>query len=214
MHVGNRRFARWKVVLLACGALLCAAGCARKRAVVALEQPSAPPSQREMTLASDWAFTARQDVRRLCLLDFPLPGAADGPRDFRLFVALPANGEDFTVEPGGAQGFLIQKVGRLRGMTALALGKVQLNGVLLQNRAQKLTIDATCADGTHITGEAKLLPADDELRSFLIVHAADVAQLDSAALAAQAEPATPDRGPIAEKRSEPAPEAEQPPSEK
>jgi hypothetical protein len=170
-----------RVLLLA--AVLGLTGCAQPRAQITLDQPHAPPSQRRVELASDWAFTATQDARQLFLIDFALPGAADGPRDFRVFLIMPGDSEKAEIAAAphaSATGFFIQKVGRLSGKTTFTAGTVAIERPLLQPGVRELNIDARCADGTRVVGRALLRESTDELRLFLLMHAADVAALDSA----------------------------------
>ncbi len=157
-------------------------GCAKSAVTLSIQQDHAPPSQRNMTLTSDWAFTARQDDRRLCLADCSLPGSVDGPRDFRVFVILPASVEAAEVGrgTGAARGFFLQKVGRLRGKTEFASGKVKLRTGRFNKNQHEIELEVECADGTKISGTAKLRASDDELRVFLMQHAGDVAALDAA----------------------------------
>lgn len=157
-------------------------GCATSAVTLSIQQDHAPPSQKNMTLKSDWAFTARQDDRRLCLADCSLPGSVDGPRDFRLFVIFPGNVESAEVGrgPGSARGFFLQKVGRLRGKTEFASGSVKLSTGRLNRNQHEIDLDVECADGTKIIGKARLRVSDDELRIFLMQHAGDVAALDAA----------------------------------
>src|SRR5437868_2885388 len=92
-------------------------GCA-PRAQVQLRQPHAPPTQQNIRLAGDWAYTALDGTRREFLLDFPLPQSKSGPRDFRLFLSLAANSNLQTIDPddpSAARGFLIQAIGNLKG---------------------------------------------------------------------------------------------------
>lgn len=157
-------------------------GCASSAVTLSIQQDHAPPSQRNMTLKSDWAFTARQDDRRLCLADCSLPGSVDGPRDFRVFVILPGNVEAAEVGrgAGAARGFFLQKVGRLRGKTEFSSGRVKLSTTRLSRNQHEIALDVECKDGTKISGTARLRLSDDELRLFLMQHAGDVAALDAA----------------------------------
>lgn len=167
-----------------CALLFCHLGCTTNSATVTVQQEHAPPSQKKMTLKSDWAFTARQDDRRLCLADFTLPGAVDGPRDFRVFVILPGSADSAEIGHGesAARGFFLQKVGRLRGKTEFTSGSVQLSTSRLNPRQRQLRlVDVQCADGTRLDGIAGLRESEDELRVFLLQHAGDVAALDSGA---------------------------------
>lgn len=168
--------------VLAAGAALLLGCAARNRAT--LTQPHAPLSQQRLELASEWAFTAPQDARRLLLLDFPLPGASDGPRDFRVFIAMPAGRDEAEISTRGgdqAQGFLIQGIGALRGKTEFAGGTVKIRRPTLSRGRTEVEIDATCRDGTRVQATARIVESESELRTFLRRHAADVAALDASA---------------------------------
>jgi hypothetical protein len=180
MPIRSTLNAIWIPVL---GLVVGVGGCAQPRAEMTLEQPHAPPSQRRLTLASDWAFVATQDARRLCLIDFALPGAVEGPRDFRVFLILPGTSNKMTIAASpaaGGCGFFIQKVGRLSGKAEFVEGTAAIDTALLRPGTRELHIDVRCADGTRIVGQARLRQSEEELRSFLQSHAADVAALDAA----------------------------------
>ena len=179
-------------MVLAAGAALWLGCAAQNRAT--LTQPHAPLSQQRLELASDWAFTAPQDARRLLLLDFPLPGASDGPRDFRVFIAMPAGRDEAEISTRGgdqAQGFLIQGIGALRGKTEFAGGSVKIRRGTLSRERTEVEIDATCRDGTRVQATARIVESESELRTFLRRHAADVAALDATATPTGATPAGP-----------------------
>lgn len=178
----NRSIQKPAWVLLL-GAITGLAGCAQPRAEITLEQPHAPASQRRMTLTSDWAFIATQDARRVCLIDFALPGAVEGPRDFRVFLVLPGTSDKLPIAASttaGACGFFIQKVGRLSGKAEFVEGSAAIDAALLRPGTRELHLDVRCADGTRIVGQARLRESEDELRAFLQTHAADVAAIDAA----------------------------------
>jgi hypothetical protein len=63
-------------------------GCQRG-AKLTLHQPFAPPAQQELHLASQWAFYEVDGARRNCLIAFPLPLSATGPRDFLVYLTGP-----------------------------------------------------------------------------------------------------------------------------
>jgi hypothetical protein len=157
-------------------------GCSRAASIV-LHQPFAPPSQQDLKLTSRWAFSLAGMEHSRCLLDFPLPGAADGPRDFHVYLVLPESEGDLVVgpdAPDGARGFLIQEVGRLRGKTEFATGTVRCRGVFLQPRLRRLDLDVHCADGASIIGRAYVQSDERELRKFEREFAADVRNLSPA----------------------------------
>lgn len=189
------------------GGVLLAPGCTpRPRATVRLLQPTAPPMQQNIKLAANWSYTSAAGARRECLLDFPLPHAQNGPRDFRLYLSLAATdqpqGIDAT-DPEGARGFLIQVVGERRGKTEFTGGTVRLRPVPLDRRRFRLEIDATCEDGAQVMGTATVVEDEDELRAFKRRYALDIAALESSvAVAADEEPASsPDETPAADTAS-------------
>ncbi|MGD8450336.1 MAG: hypothetical protein PVJ57_00830 [Phycisphaerae bacterium] len=157
--------------------LAASAGCA-PRARLVLHQPTAPPAQQHLEIASDWSYCADDNGRRQVLLAFPLPGAKDGPRDFLVHLATPPGEGTYPVDehgPGGVQGFLIQAVGARRGKTVFTGGEVCIRPAWLARHRWKLTLDVQCSDGTRIEGDAVLSPAAAEWRTFKRRYAADLA---------------------------------------
>jgi len=157
-------------------AALAICGCAAP-ASLTLRQPSAPTAEREIRLASDWAFYAQDGERREMLLAFPLPHARTGPRDFLLYLSAPADRDEVRIaaQDGGATyGFLIQEVGRMKGRTNLRSGAVSIDTPLLRRRALDVEFDVTGEDGTRIVGRARLAPDDRELRAFRDRFRADI----------------------------------------
>ena len=155
------------------------AGCARRGEFV-LHQPFAPPKQRELDLTSRWAFSSVDAQRRTCLLAFPRPDADDGLRDFLIYVSLPAGLGVTTVDPAdpaAARGFLIQKVGHLKGKVAFTSGTVRCRKVLLKGALRRLELDVRGEDGTHIVGAAFVEADAREVRTFERRYAADVSLL-------------------------------------
>jgi hypothetical protein len=151
-------------------------GCSRRAGVV-LYQPFAPPSQQELRLRSRWAFGMPGPERYRCLLDFPRPWDADGPRDFHIYLTLPRPEGDLVItpdDPGGVRGFLIQEVGQLRGKTEFRAGTVGYRRVFLQPRFRRLNLNVQCADGTSISGKAYVAIDERELRKFEREFAADI----------------------------------------
>jgi hypothetical protein len=175
----SRRWPAAGVLALLSGCLL--GGCSR-RADVVLHQPFAPPSQQHLRLEGGWAFAATGIEGCRCLLDFPLPGAADGPRDFHIYMVLPVAEGELVVapdRPDGVRGFLIQEVGQLGGKTELASGTIQWRPVFLQPRLRRLDLDVHCADGTSIVGGAHVQIDERGLRKFEREFATDIRNLRS-----------------------------------
>lgn len=142
-----------------------------------LHQPFAPPSQQELRLKSRWAFGGAGPERYRCLLDFPRPWEADGPRDFHIYVTVPDVEGEWVVSPDnpdGAHGFLIQEVGQLRGKTEFTAGMVGCRRVFLQPRLRRLDLSVQCADETSIVGKAYVEIGERKLRKFEREFAADV----------------------------------------
>ncbi len=171
-----------KVVLAALlvgGAALLSGCTASARAT--LEQEFAPAAQRRLTLASDWAFSAADGQQTRCLLAFPLPGAQDGPRDFLLYVRAPAGAGEVGVageQPGAARGFLIQRVGALRGKTLLRSGTLRITRDWPSRDRAWLRFQFVTDDGARITGDARTLDDPRELTQFEREHAGDIAALE------------------------------------
>jgi hypothetical protein len=154
-------------------------GCA-PRSELRLLQPTAPPAQRNLALASDWAYYLDEGGHRFILLAFPLPGARDGPRDFLVYLVAPEGEGEHAIDPGdpaAAQGFLIQVVGRLKGKTAFESGTIRSRRRPLEGARRDLTLDVQCADGTQLTGRALIAPDARELRAFQRRYAGDVQRL-------------------------------------
>ncbi len=154
-------------------------GCVRCGEFV-LHQPFAPASQRELGLTSRWAFSSMDAQRRTCVLAFPRPGADGGLRDFLIYVSLPAGLGVTTVHPAdraAARGFLIQKVGHLRGKVPFTSGTVRCRKVLLKGALRRLELDVRGEDGTHIVGTAFVKADPREVRTFERRYAADVSLL-------------------------------------
>ncbi len=161
-------------------ALWALTGCA-PRAELRLLQPSAPPAQRDLSLASDWAYYLDEGGRRLILLAFPLPGARDGPRDFLVFLSTPQGEGEFAVDaddPAAVRGFLIQVVGQLKGKTLFESGSVRIRHRLLERSRRELSLEVRCTDGTQLTGRALIDPDLRELRAFQRRFAGDIQRLD------------------------------------
>lgn len=180
--------------------VLCTLPACAPRATITLDQPHAPVSQQRMELSSAWGYTFSGGGTREVLLDFPLPGRKDGPRDFRLFLQLP-DGQPVTHagrdDPSAARGFFVQEVGRMRGKTEFTGGTVGTGGVFLQPGRRRIDLQLECDDGTRIAGRAFVEENAEELRAFRRRFAADVL-----ALRAESQPAQTRAAPTA---SRPAP---------
>lgn len=157
------------------------AGCGPHNELV-LDQAFAPPFQQHMILASDWGYTDQNGERRRCLLAFPLPGshAPDGPRDFLVYLSLPADKGEFEIDPntpGAAHGFLIQKKGDLAGITYFSSGTVRVKSVWFRSEVKKIEIDVVCEDSSAVHGSALVRVAPSELTAFEQRYAADLDRL-------------------------------------
>jgi hypothetical protein len=165
-------------------ATLAAAGCGPHNELV-LEQAFAPPSQQQMTLASDWGYSGQSGQRRRCLLAFPLPlsRADNSPRDFLVYLDLPGSEGEFEIDPaapGAANGFMIQKKGELAGIAYFASGTVRIKRVLFRPALRKLEIDIVCEDSTVVRGSARVRAAPSEVHAFEQRYAADLGRLGKA----------------------------------
>lgn len=169
------------VSLFLIGALAAGGGCAT-RAELTLYQPDAPPAQRELQLESEWAAFAPQADRLAVVLQFPLPGALDGARDYHLYLVVPNDAGTHEVGPA-VRGFLVQSVGARRGKTAIVGGTVRLAPSGLQPKSRSIRLALDTADGCRLLGEATLEQQPATLRQFQRQFAGDVAALRSAAAA-------------------------------
>lgn len=167
---------RLTLIVLATVLAILSAGCGPQAKLV-LIQPNAPQAQQVLRLTSDWAFSDTADGRQQLLLDFPLPQSVAGPRDFRVFLAVPERAGVTTIDLehlDAARGFLIQEVGRLRGKTVFSGGTVELKAPSLGSSEWTVIVDVHCEDGTRVVGKAKLRPEKQELNTFRTAHAADI----------------------------------------
>lgn len=157
------------------------AGCARK-AELRVRQPFAPPSQQNLKLAGRCAYHTTLADRQTCLLTFPLPGAADGPRAFVLYVSAPDGLGRVPVDPRdphAVRGFFVQEVGRLTGRADFAAGEIRFRKVWLAPRFRRIDFNVRCDDGTVIQGRALTESVPIEVRAFEREYAVDVALLGS-----------------------------------
>lgn len=163
------------------------------RAELRLDQPHPPPAQRALHLSSGWAATTAAGGRRECVLDFPLPGSQAGPRDFRMYISMPAGEGSFSVGAGeqSVRGFLVQVKGELAGKSEFSGGAVRLRRVPLNPGVSKLEVDVFCRDGTRIAGSARLREDRAEVRTFRLRYEADVRLLEAGAQPRDDSPATP-----------------------
>ena len=172
-----RRSLRWMVPALIGFGLL--AGCSPSAELV-LHQPFAPRSQQVLKLTSERAYHAAAGDTQNCVLAFPLPGAADGPRAFVLYIAAPNRTGKIAVvphDPQGARGFLIQELGALAGRSDFASGTVRYRRVPLAPRMRQLDVDIRTQDGATISGRAYLEDSVPAVESFEREFSADVASL-------------------------------------
>lgn len=151
------------------------AGCAKPHATVELFHPAESGSQELVKLASDWAKYGRsvEDGSSHLIMEWPLPGSRLGTKQYLLYARLPSAPGVFAVgdailpegdpaetiegdtppEPSQdsdvVSGFLIQRTGRLKGVTHFVSGTIEVRGRDLR----KGTLDLICADQTEIRGE-------------------------------------------------------------
>lgn len=172
----------------AVGAL--AGGCVAPNRTL-LVQPTAPPAQRRVELATRSAFFERGEGRVRALLAYPLPGSLDGPRDFLVYFDLPARDGRVEVSPapGSAGGFLIQRKGFRRGKTVFSSGSVQVRRRWLDADRLDVTLDVECDDRTRIRGRVTLRCDPREVSEFATLFAADVGLLAVSRSAASSRPA-------------------------
>lgn len=152
------------------------------RAELTLDQPHAPSGQKRLRLASDWAYARPDGGQRTILLEFPLPQSQAGPRDFRVFLSVPDRIGEITIrpgDPGAAQGFLIQEVGKLKGKTSFVKGSVTIKKPILAGDKRTVSLNIECADGTRITGKAETRIESAAIDAFGTRYAADIHSLKS-----------------------------------
>ncbi|MFO0838499.1 MAG: hypothetical protein U1D55_08205 [Phycisphaerae bacterium] len=160
---------------------LLALGCV-SHTKVTLHQPSAPASQRELTLSGDWTYWSGDSGGARCLLAFPLPGARDGPRDFLCYLTLPGRDGEWKVGKNGTGevgGFLIQAVGELGGKTIVTSGSVRTRPLFLQPQTLVLRLDLSFDDGSRLIGTAWVSESTQELSAFRRRYEGDVTALES-----------------------------------
>jgi hypothetical protein len=175
---GGRRGGRLLFSLLSI--LIPLAGCG-PRVEVTLQQPAAPPSQRDLTLAAAKGYRAASAGRQRCVLAFPLPGADKGPQAFTIYLCAPDELGNLHVErdnPAAVQGFLIQEVGALAGRTDFAAGVVRCRKAWYAPKRRQLEFDVRCTDGTVITGRAWVEVNPRVLQAFEREHSGDVVRLN------------------------------------
>lgn len=175
--------------------LLAQAGCSMPHATVELFHPFEFGPQQTVKLDSEWAHYGCDEgetVARL-ICEWPLPGSRYGAKQYVMYLQLPAATGVFDVgspiAPGAASaifsdsapasaaegrdvvsGFLIQKTGRLRGVTHFVEGRIEIKGGGLLRG----TIDLVCADQTEIFGRFVARPGF-EMSFFEREHQLDIA---------------------------------------
>lgn len=150
-----------KQLLIIVSLLAAVAGGCGPAAKVNLVQPQLTGPQSDLQLVSDNAHWAKADEVTRVLAEFPLPGARTGTPTYLLYLRMPAD-EKLTrvnADPGQPQvrGFIIQTRGEYAGLTRLTAGAVEMRKPSpLSGNTRKVAIDATCEDGTRITGTIKV----------------------------------------------------------
>lgn len=111
--------------------------------------------QQMLELSSDWAHYASEggDTARI-LMEWPLPGSRHGRKQYFVYVRLPADPGRYEVGErfGDGQavgGFLIQRTGRLQGITKFVLGRVELD----RSQPPSGRVELKCEDGTEVRAE-------------------------------------------------------------
>lgn len=189
-------------------------GCAPGVAV-RVQQPFAPPTQRDLRLAGDDAwFTAADGLQRVAL-SFALPGAYRGPRMYVLYFQAPDRDGTWFVGPGdeALRGFLIQTHGDLAGRVDFASGSITLDAPWYARGARKAVLALNCADGTRIDGQARLRPNAAAVRAVEREFVGDVRQLMATTQPADAPgapPITPRRASVPQDAEAPATPTEAP----
>ncbi len=150
-----------------------AGGCSRPHATVELIHPFEFGSQQSVALESERAQLDLDtgDVVAQLKCEWPLPGSRYGTPQYVLYLRLPpttgvfqigddisslqsesvardSNSAKITDEPEVVSGFLIQRTGRLEGVTHMVSGQIEVKGAKLRRG----TINVTCADETEIHG--------------------------------------------------------------
>lgn len=158
--------------------MLVATGCAPMSRVT-LHQPNAPRSQRRIDLSTDQVFVADRGERRHVVVHLPLPGEADGPPAYHVYLDAP-QGRSIVhpTQAGLTRGFLIQTVGDRKGKSALRSGTLHEADVFWSPRTRRFVLDATTDDGTRIVAKLTARIAPSEVASFEQRRAADVALLN------------------------------------
>ncbi len=135
-----------------------AAGRSKHRASVELYQPTETGSQQVVQLSSDWAHygQATDGAVASLLLEWPLPGSRYGAKQYLLYLHLPEGSGVFEVGDPIAtpsedvvSGFLIQRTGRLKGVTHFVMGTINIRGKSLRRGS----VELKCADRTEIRGK-------------------------------------------------------------
>ncbi len=172
-----------------------AAGCSKPHATVELFHPFESGRQQSVQLESEWAHYdgAEGDSVGRLLCEWPLPGSRYGKKEYELYLRLPATGgvfevgapiDAFTTDtiakdsiaaqleagPEVVSGFLIQRTGRLRGVTHVSAGRVELKG----GKVCRGRLELICADQTEIVGDFVAKPGYD-MTPFERKHQLDVA---------------------------------------
>ena len=177
------------------GILLPLAGCG-PHVNVTLQQPFAPPSQRNLELVARHAFRLTDGGRQRCLLTFPLPSADNGPQAFLLYFCGPDETGDLRIDPAdpaATQGFLIQGVGALAGRTDFNAGQIRCRKPWYAPKRRQLEFDVRCTDGSRIIGQATVEDGPRTVRAFERDYAADIAQIHPVKGDSPSEPPTPTR---------------------
>ena len=174
----------WGVVL---------AGCSQPQATLWLDQPEVDGPQQSLHLTSDRAWHragGRGEVAGACegegsavLLEFPLPGSRLGSVQYLVYLRMPlglgTHAVGHTLNGGQVvSGLLLQRTGRLRGMTAFSDGSVTVE------KMSPLTVrlNVACADQTVVRGSFRAADGSVALARFERGHRADIDRAERVAM--------------------------------
>ncbi len=159
-------------------ALLLAVGCSSS-ASIHLHQPRLDKAQQDLTLESvkaEYAVSPEGIARYK--ITYPLPGATVG-NSYYIYLRLPADGGHCDIgsplpDNTFVGGFLIQTVGRNKGLTEFVSGQIESSRGAMRSG----TFHLKCADGSTADGDFRARRDNLELRDFEEkAYPADVAAL-------------------------------------
>ncbi len=194
----HRRRPAGFLALLGAAIAACSAGCG-PHARLELYQPPREGRQQLLQLESFWAhFASDDETADRLLLAWPLPGSTVGQKQYLLYMRLPRGGGDFGVGPDAGEdsravGFLIQRAGRLAGLTGVTRGRIDLSGGAKLRTGQ---LHLKCADGTELEGTFRAERSDLTVTFFEEDHSGDVASLSRPETSGDTDAASTENSPL------------------